>query len=97
MDQIQENSQNDTENDETLSTSSSMSIIMADELDRDIDECKQLPSNNPSACGETVDLPGAKEEHYSYSENGSEDSFSEMTRSQYAQVGYPIIWFPSKN
>ena len=77
MEQSEELREENPENDETESNSS-MSIIMVDELEEESNESKQSPPDY-NTCVVNEDLVVEIEKD-------SEDSFSEMTRSQYAQV-----------
>jgi len=89
MEQSEEPKCNNTENDETESNSS-MSIIMEDELDEVTDKSEQLPPDY-NTCVENKDFLGEKGKDHNDQSEDSEDSFSAMTRSQYAQVVFHDI------
>ena len=74
-----------TENDDNESTDSSLCIIMAEELDKDIKD-NDKPSVSGSKYFENKEIH-SQSEHDDISQNeDTEDSFSAMTQSQYAQV-----------
>ena len=74
-----------TENDDTESTDSSLCIIMAEELDEGTNENVKNETQSDS-CKEPQDIIKDDKENQIPSIQDSEDSFSAMTQSQYAQV-----------
>ena len=74
-----------TENDDTESTDSSLCIIMAEELDEGTNENDKNKTQSDT-CKEHQEIIKDDEENQMTSIQNSEDSFSAMTQSQYAQV-----------
>ena len=76
-----------TENDDNESTDSSMCIINAEELDEGVKENETTfilgGGNGPP---ENNEIQTEKEQNQNDQAEGTEDSFSAMTQSQYAQV-----------
>ena len=74
-----------SENDDTESTDSSLCIIMAEELDEGTNENVKNKTQSDT-CKEHQEIIKDDEENQMTSIQNSEDSFSAMTQSQYAQV-----------
>ena len=74
-----------TENYDTESTDSSLCIIMAEELDEGTYENDKNKTQSDT-CKEHQEIIKDDEENQMTSIQNSEDSFSAMTQSQYAQV-----------
>ena len=74
-----------TENDDAESTDSSLCIINADDLDKDTIDDKDI-TDDDNGLPEYKDIVRAIEKDQIPSNEESDDSFSAMTQSQYAQV-----------
>ena len=82
-----------TENDDTESTDSSLCIIVAEDLDEqenntvpeDAIECKGA-SDDANTSEENQKIQNENEQSQIIQDENTEDSFSAMTQSQYAQV-----------
>ena len=75
-----------TENDDTESTDSSLCIIMAEELDHCDKHNGPTFSLGANNAGEIKEIQNENEQNQIDQGEGTEDSFSAMTQSQYAQV-----------
>ena len=74
-----------TENDDAESTDSSLCIINADDLDKDTIDDKDI-TDDDNGLPEYKDIVRAIAKDQIPSNEESDDSFSAMTQSQYAQV-----------
>ena len=74
-----------TENDDTESTDSSLCIIMAEELDQEMNPNANIETDANDRKDDT-DAKNEEDMNCVSPDNDTHDSFSAMTQSQYAQV-----------